>query len=288
MNSDSLDDLVQKWLLWDRDTITAAEIGSISERKVQRGPDSTDAEDELEKRLRNRIQFGTAGLRGQMQAGFAFMNCLTVIQASQGIAQYLVSSSTTEAPISVIIGHDTRHNSSRFARLAANAFRSKDIVVHIFEDYVPTPLVAFAMRKLKADAGIMITASHNPAQDNGYKVYQSNGAQINTPVDEHIADSILENLRPWDGAWDGSNILENPPRLLPTMREQYCVQLLSRQPSVGFYLLHRTYLTITELLEQRNWVPSYRPSVHAYAWCRMGNCFADRVASQSLYTHSCA
>jgi len=228
MTSQRLEDLTQEWLSWDKDQTTAAEIRSLYEKQSQSGPSSIGAKEELEKRLRNRIQFGTAGLRGRMQAGFAFMNCLTVIQASQGIAQHLLSSRTANEPLSVIIGHDTRHNSSRFARLAANAFRCKGIRVNLFEDYVPTPFVAFAVKRMNADAGIMITASHNPAQDNGYKVYQSNGAQINTPVDQQIAKSIQENVEPWDGAWDESDILQSPPTLLPAIREQYGMQLLSR------------------------------------------------------------
>ena len=229
MTSESLEDLVQKWLSWDKNQITAAEISSLCERQAQAGPSSIVAKDELEKRLRSHIQFGTAGLRGRMQAGFAFMNCLTVIQASQGIAQYLLSYRAADEPLSVIIGHDTRYNSAQFARLAANAFRSKGIKVNMFEDYVPTPLVAFGVKAMNANAGVMITASHNPAHDNGYKVYQSNGAQINTPVDERIAKSILENLEPWDGAWDESEIVQEPATVLTTILEQYHKQLLSRR-----------------------------------------------------------
>ena len=230
---ESLESLAQKWLLWDQDQKTANEITMLCQRAATSSPSANDAQNDLETRLRNRIQFGTAGLRGRMQAGFAFMNCLTVIQASQGLAQYLTTSATAPGILSVIIGHDTRHNSARFARLAANAFRSKSIKVLMFEDYVPTPLVAFGVKLMNANAGIMITASHNPAQDNGYKVYQSNGAQINTPVDEIIAKSILHNLEPWQDAWDESDILQKPAQLLPTIREQYGRQLLSRHHLVS-------------------------------------------------------
>ncbi len=237
MTAISLEDLIQQWLRWDKDQTTTSEIRSLCEKQARPGPSSIAAKDELEKRLRNRIQFGTAGLRGRMQAGFAFMNCLTVIQASQGIAQYLISCRAATEPLSVIIGHDTRHNSARFARLATNAFRSRGIKVQMFEDYVPTPLVAFGVKTMNATAGIMITASHNPAQDNGYKVYQSNGAQINTPVDQGIAKSILENLEPWDGAWDELDDSQQPQPLLPAIREQYSRQLLSRHLAVSFWML---------------------------------------------------
>ena len=243
MNFPSLQSLADQWLLWDQDQATSREIGSLYELAVKSDPSSVDAEGELEKRLRNRIRFGTAGLRGRMQAGFAFMNCLTVIQTSQGIAQYLVASATAPSPLSVIIGYDTRHLSARFARLAANAFKRKGINVLLFEDYVPTPLVAFGVKTMNANAGVMITASHNPAQDNGYKVYQSNGAQINTPVDEHIAKSILENLEPWCGAWDELDVLQKPAHLLPTIREQYCQQLSSRHHMVSLGVYDRIWLT---------------------------------------------
>lgn len=237
MASESIEDLAQKWLLWDRDPTTAAEITSLSEAVYQPAPLSIEARTELENRLRNRIQFGTAGLRARMQAGFAFLNCLTVIQASQGIAQYLLSASTIQTPPSVVIGHDTRHNSARFARLASNAFREKGFRVHLLRDYVPTPLVAFAVKTMQATAGIMITASHNPAQDNGYKVYQSNGAQINTPVDQYMAESIQQNLEPWDKAWDEGKVQPESQDILSTLRDQYVQQLLSLHNLVRFLFL---------------------------------------------------
>ena len=238
MSSETLEDLVQKWLRWDKDLSTAAQIRSLWESARDAGSSQkSQSEAELEKRLRNRIQFGTAGLRGQMQAGFAFMNSLTVIQASQGLAQYIVSSGISASPKSVLIGHDTRHNSAQYAILAANAFRCKGVQVHLFEDYVPTPLVAFGVKALSADAGIMITASHNPAMDNGYKVYQSNGAQINTPVDASIANAIKENLQPWEGAWEMPEFQAGSPssELLPKIREQYTNLLVSRTHQVSHF-----------------------------------------------------
>jgi phosphoglucomutase len=225
MTSESLETLSRRWFSWDKDPTTLAEIKSLCEEQAQGGPPASVARNELETRLVNRIQFGTAGLRGRMQAGFSFMNCLTVIQTSQGIAQYLVASSKNARPLSVIIGYDTRHNSARFARLAANAFSASDIKVLMFEEYVPTPFVAFAVKRLRASGGVMITASHNPAQDNGYKVYQSNGAQINTPVDQQIAVSILQNLEPWSGAWDESDISRLGRELLSDVWQKYCSQL---------------------------------------------------------------
>ncbi|KAM5490568.1 hypothetical protein MaudMau93_002372 [Microsporum audouinii] len=177
----------------------------------------------LEKRLRDRIQFGTAGLRGRMQAGFSCMNSLTVIQASQGLAKFVKATHQgTEQP-SVVIGRDARHNSRKFAFLAANAFEAEGIHVWWYDNVNPTPFVPFAVLLKKANAGVMVTASHNPAQDNGYKVYFTNGAQINSPVDSQIADSIKLNLVPWPNAWrgiDGPQIRES--KLHTEVSTLYC------------------------------------------------------------------
>ena len=131
-----------------------------------------------------------------MQAGYSCMNCLTVIQTSQGLAQYLLESLPKAAERGVVIGYDSRHHSKEFAELAAAAFMVKGIKVWWYQDLVHTPLVPFGVKTLKAAAGIMITASHNPAQDNGYKVYGHNGCQIKSPADKLIAASILQNLVP--------------------------------------------------------------------------------------------
>ncbi len=137
-----------------------------------------------------------------MGAGFSRLNSLTIIQTSQGLAEYLLENEQSAATAGVVIGHDARRNSTRFAELAAAAFMFKGIRVWWYEDLVHTPMVPFAVTQLHAAAGIMITASHNPAQDNGFKVYTSNGCQINSPADSMIAASILKNLEPstWDTA----------------------------------------------------------------------------------------
>ncbi|KAJ5111222.1 hypothetical protein N7532_001757, partial [Penicillium argentinense] len=188
----SLSSLVEQWLQWDQDPKTRAEIEHLRD---------AGATEELELRLRHRIEFGTAGLRGRMAAGFACMNSLTVIQASQGLAIYIKTKKPEIAKQGVVIGHDARHNSNQFARLAANAFIALSIPVWFFDQYSPTPMVPFGVNHYKAAAGIMVTASHNPPQDNGYKVYSNNGAQINRPEDAEISQSICENLEPWSSAW---------------------------------------------------------------------------------------
>ncbi|KAE8145625.1 hypothetical protein BDV25DRAFT_164234 [Aspergillus avenaceus] len=189
---ESVSPLIQKWLEWDQDPTTRAEIEQLRD---------SNAVADLEQRLQKRIQFGTAGLRGRMAAGFSCMNSLTVIQASQGLAKYVKDKHADSASGGVVIGHDARYNSAKFAALAANAFIAQQIPVYFYSEPSVTPSVPFGVTHLRAAAGIMITASHNPAQDNGYKVYFKNGAQINTPMDVEIAQSIEENLAPWSGAW---------------------------------------------------------------------------------------
>lgn len=209
----SIKELAEEWLRLDKDKSTTDEIYKL----LVQGDNA-----ELEKRLGTRIAFGTAGLRGPMQAGFACMNSLTVIQASQGLAAYLLKTEENVKTRGVVIGRDARHNSEKFATLAAAAFVAKGIKVWWYETPSHTPLVPFGVRELGAAAGIMITASHNPARDNGYKVYWSNGCQIIPPHDAGIANAILENLEPV--SWDTS-VVDEPCLLvegsLGLVRDQY-------------------------------------------------------------------
>ena len=142
--------LVKRWLDLDRDAITRSEIEQLLRR---------NDEAELERRLRNRIEFGTAGLRSSMKAGFAHMNSVTCIQASQGLAQYVWDShkpvNANHQPLAVVIGHDARHNSDRFARLSAAAFLAKGLRVLWFDQLVHTPMVPFAVKHYSAAAGVM-------------------------------------------------------------------------------------------------------------------------------------
>lgn len=191
-------ELAQRWLALDRDGTIRTEI-----------QDLVDANDEaaLELRLRKRIAFGTAGLRSSMRAGFAHMNSLTILQASHGLADYVLSQPNSNRP-SVVIGYDARHNSQKFARLTAAAFLSKSVKVLWFGQLVHTPLVPFAVSQYGATAGVMVTASHNPKADNGYKVYWANGCQIIPPRDADIARAIDivaeagEGTKGWDESWN--------------------------------------------------------------------------------------
>jgi len=204
--------LAREWLRLDKDPETSLEIKKLLERQNIV---------ELNKLLGSRLAFGTAGLRARMGAGFARLNSLTIIQTSQGLAEYLLKEGNASA--GVVIGYDARHNSKRFAELAAAAFIAKRIPVWWYEDLVHTPMVPFGVGNLHAAAGIMITASHNPAQDNGFKVYGSNGCQINTPVDEKIAASILNNLEPL--TWDLTAQADQRNSIQQSMRSRYVEKL---------------------------------------------------------------
>ena len=154
-----------------------------------------------------------------MGAGFARMNSLTVIQASLGLADYLLAKHPDAAVAGIVVGYDARHNSKTFAEHAAASFIAKGIRVWWYEATVHTPLVPFAVAYLKAVGGVMVTASHNPAQDNGYKVYGANGCQINAPADAEIAAYISKNMEPvtWTFVEDG---LRKEP-ILARVKDEY-------------------------------------------------------------------
>lgn len=143
-----------------------------------------------------RLTFGTAGLRGVMQAGFNAMNHLVVIQSAQGLLQYVLKSfpEKVDRAGGIVLGYDGRYNSKTFAQLTASVFLNAGIPVWLYSEMVATPFIPFAISEKKCMAGVMVTASHNPKEDNGYKVYWQNGAQIITPHDKNIEKSIIDNL----------------------------------------------------------------------------------------------
>ncbi|KAK9376799.1 uncharacterized protein V1513DRAFT_438168 [Lipomyces chichibuensis] len=227
----SIHELAEEWLSLDRNPDTRKEIEDLL---------AGNNVAELERRLRRRIQFGTAGLRAKLQAGFSRMNDLTVLQASQGLAVYVAQTVPDALEKGIVIGHDHRHHSYDFARLTACAFITKGFKVHYFDKLVHTPLVPFGVEALGAACGVMITASHNPGPDNGYKVYWSNGCQIIPPHDEGIAACIEQNLTPW--VWDKDLVHGSPlvGRPLERVADQYykvlgnLVQGTSINPAMRF------------------------------------------------------
>lgn len=136
------------------------------------------------------LEFGTGGLRGIMGAGSNRMNIYTVGMATQGFANYLKICFKDKEQISVVVCHDCRNNSRLFAETVANIFSANGIKVYLFDDLRPTPECSFAIRYLKAQAGVNITASHNPREYNGYKAYWEDGAQVLAPHDKGIIDEV--------------------------------------------------------------------------------------------------
>ena len=170
---------------------------------------------ELASRLQNRLQFGTAGLRGPMGGGYNRMNDLVILQTSQGLVKYLLKTVGDSAKqAGVIIGYDHRSlgtlSSLHFARMCSAVFLRHGFQVYALEGYVPTPFVAYGIKSLGCCCGIMVTASHNPKQDNGFKLYWGNGAQIVPPHDAGIAQCIDENLAPWQEEYDTDNVMTHP------------------------------------------------------------------------------
>lgn len=170
------------WVNQDPDPETKAQLQKLIDEENL---------DELQKAFEPRITFGTAGLRGELGAGPARMNRVLVAQAARGLADYLLG---REAKPSVVIGFDGRKNSDVFARDSAEIFAGAGVTVTLFDSLVPTPVLAHSVKFGKFSAGVMVTASHNPPNDNGYKVYLGGdfgGSQIIAPIDSEIESAIL-------------------------------------------------------------------------------------------------
>jgi len=175
--SNSLLAAAREWLAEDPDPDTRAELTAL----LEVGDRSALAD-----RFGARLQFGTAGLRGALGAGPNRMNRAVVIRAAAGLASYVRDAGGR----AVVIGFDARHKSDQFARDTAAVVEGAGLRAMVLPEPLPTPVLAFAIRYLGADAGVMVTASHNPPQDNGYKVYLGGGSQIVPPADGEISARI--------------------------------------------------------------------------------------------------
>ncbi len=201
-----LRDEAEAWLAQDPDPATRQELRSLIDNN----------DDELIDCFAGRLQFGTAGLRGKLGPGPNRMNRVVVMQAAAGLANYLKQHHPHEA--SIVIGYDARHNSDVFARETAAIMQGAGINALVLPKPLPTPVLAYAIKHLGASAGVMVTASHNPPQDNGYKVYLADGCQIVPPADADIAAEIERvastmNVQdiPTDDEWVtlGDDVLED-------------------------------------------------------------------------------
>ncbi|MBD9699023.1 phospho-sugar mutase [Flavimobilis sp. GY10621] len=188
---------VEAWIDDDPDAATRGELEMLLEQASQDDAEAAVFAAELADAFSGLLQFGTAGLRGRMAGGPARMNRAVVIRAAAGLAAYLLEARAGARP-SVVIGYDARHNSRTFALDTAAVMTAAGVDAKIMPRALPTPVLAYAVRHLGTDAGVMVTASHNPPQDNGYKVYlggevvtdAGQGAQIVPPYDGLIAAKI--------------------------------------------------------------------------------------------------
>ena len=178
--SDALLERARAWAAEDPDPVTRGELEAL----IEAGPS-----EELADRFAGTLQFGTAGLRGALGAGPNRMNRVVVLRAAAGLARYLLDHGAGPED-AVVIGYDARHNSDVFAADTAAVMTGAGLRALVLPRPLPTPLLAFAIRDLGCVAGVMVTASHNPPQDNGYKVYLGDGSQIVPPADQEIADRI--------------------------------------------------------------------------------------------------
>lgn len=188
----------QKWLTPAYDAETQAEV-----RRMLDNPDKT----ELIEAFYKDLEFGTGGLRGIMGVGSNRMNIYTVGAATQGLSNYLNKCFKDRKEIAVVVGHDCRNNSRLFAEISANIFSANGIKVYLFDDMRPTPEMSFAIRHLGCQSGIILTASHNPKEYNGYKAYWDDGAQVLAPHDKGIIDEVNKIASAADIKFEGNKDL---------------------------------------------------------------------------------
>jgi phosphomannomutase len=226
-------DLAKAWRDQDPDEETRAELDALISAAEAIGDESDAASADLDSRFSARLAFGTAGLRGELGAGSNRINRVLVAQAAAGFAQFLLTENTSagaeqgQTP-SIVIGYDGRKNSQVFAKDTAEIMAGAGIRAILLPRLLPTPVLAFAVRYLEASAGVMVTASHNPAADNGYKVYLGgldHGSQIVAPVDGKIAaqidlvaqGSVLDIHRSGDYEIAGEDVLDEYVRQTATL-----------------------------------------------------------------------
>ena len=188
----------QVWLEGNYDAETKAEVRQML--------DAADKTLLIEAFYRD-LEFGTGGLRGIMGAGTNRMNIYTVGAATQGLSNYLKAQFASLPQISVVIGHDCRNNSRKFAEISANIFSANGIKVYLFEDLRPTPEISFAIRHFGCQSGIILTASHNPKEYNGYKAYWDDGAQMIAPHDENVITEVMNIKNVNDIKFEGNKDL---------------------------------------------------------------------------------
>lgn len=200
-------DLIRQCELKAQQWLDSPVYDDVTKKAVREMLDKEDKTDLIDSFYQN-LAFGTGGLRGIMGPGSNRMNIYTVGAATQGLANYLKKNFAEKDEISVVVGHDCRNNSRLFAETSAKIFSANGIKVYLFDDMRPTPEISFAIRHLLCQSGIVITASHNPKEYNGYKAYWDDGAQVLFPHDQGIIDEV-NKVRPEDIKFTGNdNIIQ--------------------------------------------------------------------------------
>ncbi len=200
-------DLIRQCELKAQQWLDSPVYDDVTKKAVREMLDKEDKTDLIDSFYQN-LAFGTGGLRGIMGPGSNRMNIYTVGAATQGLANYLKKNFAEKDEISVVVGHDCRNNSRLFAETSAKIFSANGIKVYLFDDMRPTPEISFAIRHLHCQSGIVITASHNPKEYNGYKAYWDDGAQVLFPHDQGIIDEV-NKVRPEDIKFIGNdNIIQ--------------------------------------------------------------------------------
>ena len=190
--------------------LSSSVYDAATQAEVRKMLDNEDKTDLVESFYQN-LEFGTGGLRGIMGVGTNRMNIYTVGAATQGLSNYLNKNFKDLAQIAVVVGHDCRNNSRLFAEVSANIFAANGIKVYLFDDMRPTPEMSFAIRHLGCQSGIILTASHNPKEYNGYKAYWEDGAQVLAPHDTSIIEEVnkvgAEDIKGLNTVLDAGNPL---------------------------------------------------------------------------------
>ena len=193
-----------------REWLSSSVYDADTQAEVRRMLENSDKTDLVESFYQS-LEFGTGGLRGIMGVGTNRMNIYTVGAATQGLSNYLNKNFKDLKQIAVVIGHDCRNNSRLFAEVSANIFAANGIKVYLFDDMRPTPEMSFAIRQLGCQSGIILTASHNPKEYNGYKAYWDDGAQVLAPHDKGIIEEVnkvtAEDIKGLNTVLDAANPL---------------------------------------------------------------------------------
>lgn len=217
----------QTWMDGDFDEDTRAQVKEMVEKNSS---DLTDA-------FYRNLEFGTGGLRGIMGAGTNRMNKYTVGMATQGLANYLLKMFPDVHPIQAVVSYDSRNNSKLFARITAEVFAANGFRVFLFDDIRPTPVLSFAIRHLKCQTGVMITASHNPKEYNGYKAYWDDGAQMIDPHDVNVIKEVEKITSVEHVNWKGKS--DNISEIGKEVDEAYLGRVLELSLSPEIIRLQR-------------------------------------------------